>query len=219
MNSQIKSKWLRPYVSNEFESKIARSIKEAEKTCGIEFVPVIAERSSTVGHVFPLLGALMLLILIESFSFYIPSWSALNMVFYKVSTVIIVLCLARYFSRMPFFQRHLTSKWDQRSQVNNYAEIEFYEHSLYKVPSVLVYISLMEKRSVILLEESLNTHIEAEFLEEQLRTLNTNAKLKKIDLGIEQVMQNLSTYFKEKNLSIKQIENQRKDRVTLKKGI
>lgn len=151
-------KWAARYLKPERIQLISDAVAQAESKTSAEIVPMVVRRSSTVGHV-PILFLCILIILF--FLFDGPTHQAHflgeHWVWY-LADFLLFFTFASFSGRCPFVQRMLTSGADREWQVDQRAEVEFYEseiHTTQGATGVLLYISLMEHRAVVLADKSI----------------------------------------------------------------
>ena len=151
-------KWARGYLRPDRVRLIEEAVAEAESKTSGEIVPMIVRRSSTVGHV-PVIVLCVLVILFLLFDgpTHQARWLGAHWAWY-LADVFVVLAISSFLSRWSFVQRILTSRDDQELQVNLRAEVEFYESDTAKTrgaTGVLLFVSLMERRAVVLADKAI----------------------------------------------------------------
>jgi len=153
--------WLLSRVSQADFEKVEEAVHQAElKTTG-EIVPVIVKRSSTVGHI-PLV-----LFLILMFGYILLGVSEvldvpiLDSLWLNLMVFAVVLVASRFLAQFEFFERILTPKIDQQKQVEQRAELEFYESSIKSTENgtgILLFLSLMERQAIVLADRGISEH-------------------------------------------------------------
>lgn len=151
-------RWAQGFVTPQEAEEIQQAVAACEEqTCG-EVVPMIVRRSSVVGHV-PWVITLLLLVAVLVFeipqtSFFSQGSSA------WLGFLLSALCflLSVPLSHWGRLQRLLTPKGDQTFQVEERALLEFYSSGIPATKGrtgVLIFISLMERKAVILADEAI----------------------------------------------------------------
>lgn len=150
--------WLSKYLRSEDLQEVTNAISKAESKTTGEIIPMVVERSSTVGHV-PLALTLVLfsaLLLVDvnlqwESAF---SWGVLLTPFLALVCYLLALVLGRFWT----VQRILTSNLDEIQQVAVRAELEFCRGAFEKTEKrtgILIFISMMERRVFVLADQGL----------------------------------------------------------------
>ncbi|MBS1970840.1 MAG: TPM domain-containing protein [Bdellovibrionales bacterium] len=174
-------KWVTKYLSEEQVADISKAVQQAELGTGGDIVPMIVRRSSAVRHVPLVLGLSFALIFLGIemlglngwyFSDFLPflmgHWA------YQVGFLLVLLLIAWGLSHLHPVQRLLTSDEDEKEQVWKRAQLEFFLHRLnrtHKKTAVLIFVSVMERRAVILADEGIAKHLPPQTWEEVLKPL------------------------------------------------
>lgn len=189
--------WAQSFLSEEDFPKVLEQIRQAESKTQGEIVAVIAKRSSPVGHV-PIILVLIWLVLCMSVIIY----GEYNRLFESVLNSemlifsMIATCLgwiAVYFgSSTMFVQRWLTPASDEIFNVQNRAEKEFFANGLHQTKGqtgVLLFVSLMERRAVVLADRGISTKLEQKTWDEVLGLMISGIKSGKPAEGIVNAVQ------------------------------
>lgn len=161
-------------ISQEELNQIKNAVIAAEKKTSGEIVPIIVRRSSTIGHV-----PLVIICLFSAlyFAFDIPYWQREyvgdHWLWYIVDALII-FGVTLIFSRIQWVQRNLVSQGDREEQVQMRAELEFYESNIKNTKSstgILLFVSLLERRAVVLADSAINEKVKKETWTEVCETL------------------------------------------------
>lgn len=158
-------KWIQRYLSQNDIQRVSQAVQEAETKTSGEIVPVIVQRSSTVGHV-PL--ALTLLFLVAALFVEFPTKDLLFIrpwIYVWPFLAVTFFFLAQFFSRSTRIQRMLTPNQDEVAQVYQRAQLEFYLNRVNMTTSstgILIFISVMERRAVILADQGIAQKIPQE---------------------------------------------------------
>lgn len=174
-------KWVSKYLSNEEIANISKAVHHAEMNTGGEIVPMIVRRSSAVRHVpvilwlsfaFAFFGVEVLGVSEWYISDWLPfldrHWG------YQLLVLALLMVLAWGLSHLHWVQRLLTSNEDEKDQVLRRAQLEFFLHKLnhtHKKTAILVFISIMERRAVILADEGISKILPATTWNEVLKPL------------------------------------------------
>lgn len=166
--------WIHRYISDEDIQKISDAVSRAEAKTDGEIVPVIVKRSSTVGHV-PLtltLIALLALIVIEfpyADLLWVRPW-----VYAWPFLIIAIYYLSFFVAKLSRVQRILVPERDEVDQVHQRAHLEFYLNQVNETKNhtgILIFISVMEKKAVILADEGISSKLPPEIWNEILKKL------------------------------------------------
>lgn len=190
------------HISEADLNQLSEKIKNTEKKTSAEIVSVIANKSSTTRHIkftlFLLLSVVTLVLLYGfDFIYYIESSFYVTPVIY-IFNVFISIILSKTF----YIQRLLIPKCDRKFQVENMAELEFYKQRINMTRSktgLLIYLSLMEKRAVVLCDKSIAKKFPKETWQEIVNTIITSIHNSNIasglEKGIEECAQRLHEHF------------------------
>lgn len=158
-------KWIRKYLSESEIAEISQSVHAAELGTEGEIVPMIVHRSSAVRHVPVILGLSLALLffgveILGLNGWYLSDW--LPFLYqhggYQVLFLAVLMALAWGLAHLHGVQRLLTPNADERDQVHRRAQLEFFLHRLnrtQKKTAVLIFVSIMERRAVILADEGI----------------------------------------------------------------
>ena len=184
--------WARRALGNDGAERIEAAIAEAESHTSGEIVPILVRRSSTVGHV-PLVSFTLLLLCVFLSDLPArlaelggPSWAWLG------ACWLLAGGLALGLSRLDAVQRLLTPRLDQMQQVDQRAEIEFYELEMSQTQDrtgILLFVSLMEHRAVVLADHSIAEKLDAEIWQELVDLMIQGVKRGDLAAGMTQAIQ------------------------------
>lgn len=198
-------KWLKSYILEEGILKIESSVTAAERKTSGEIVPMIVERSSTIGHVHLSLSLIFTLILtISFFIFHIETYfNQLNLfeevVFFSagaIGTYLFILSMSRWYC----VQRWLTPRLDQQNQVEHRAVREFYQNQIYKTKNstgILIYVSLMERRAVVYGDKAISEKINQQVWRDVVDSLLTGIRNKKMAEGFCEAIEKCGVHLEE----------------------
>lgn len=187
--------WASRILSPQSFEEIEKTISLAEKGTRGEIIPMVVRRSSTIGHVQPLLFMslvslfLALSLMIEDMGF---EWD--------VVVVMILWGVSYGLSKFDLVQRFLTADVDEALQVNLRAEVEFYEAGLNKTEGgtgVLIFLSLMERRVVVLADPSIDEKVKPETWKEISDLIIHGMKKKNLQEGLQDAVLKCGVILKE----------------------
>lgn len=192
--------WVKRFVSTGTVQKIEDEIRSAEKLTTGEIVPMVVRRSSTIGHIGPLLFAIFGLLYL---SLDLSLWH--SQVLHSLSEIIplgdyflwgvdfvLLWLLSLMLARLSFFQRLCTNPLDRQSQVRMRAEVEFYEAGLNETQGstgILIFVSLMERQVVVLADKSIATRLPPETWSSLVNELVSDIRKKQMAVGFAKAVQ------------------------------
>jgi putative membrane protein len=166
--------WCKTLVSTEDLQRISAAVREVELKTSGEIVPMIVRRSTSVGHVPFILGLVLLTVaLLVDVAGVFPEDFTLHGISWAIELVVIFI-LVRLLSPLYFIERWLTDSDDLARQVEMRAELEFFEHDLQKTSGstgILIFVSLMERRAVILADKSISEKLPSDIWNQLLKEL------------------------------------------------
>ncbi len=155
--------WVRRYFRDGDAEKVSQAVEAAEKNTSGDIVPMVVHRSANVSHVPQVLFLLLYVIALLGG----VSWGAENenfnlMLFAGVASIV-SFGLAFALARLEFIQRALISSKALAEEVHLRAELDFYRNHFDQTQNhgaVLIFISLMERRAVLLFDQVLAKKID-----------------------------------------------------------
>jgi putative membrane protein len=163
--TRFRSRWISKYLSEKDLQEISETVREAEVGAGGDIVPMVVRRSSAVRHVPVILGLTFALLFVALEVLGLDGWylSHVLPIFYwhwgfQVGFLVFLVAAAWGLSHLHPVQRMLTSDVDEVEQVEKRAQLEFFLHRLNntkKHTAVLIFVSVMERRAVILADEGI----------------------------------------------------------------
>lgn len=203
------------YLSDQEIQQISAAVQKAEEHTSGEIVPVIVKSSSAVGHV-PLILTLILLLVTLFAEFpwmsspalrpWLFMWPVLGIFYYVIAHPI---------ARSFWLQRILTSNVDEEMQVVRRAQLEFFLNGVKgtkESTGILIFISVMERRAVILADEGIAKKIGQEVWAAQVTKLTRELRhgqwSKAFLEAIEDCGKLLSTHFPTTSHNDNQLSNQ-----------
>lgn len=194
--------WIHKYLSENDLAQIEAAISRVEESTSGEIVPVIVRRSSAVGHVpLSLTLVLTLLLVIVEFPFsdwlwvtpWVWLWPVLLVVIYGISHVL---------AKSKWIQKVFVPERDEVDSVHQRAHLEFYLNRIHRTENatgVLIFVSVMEKKAVILADEGISKKLPKEHWDEILAVLGEKLHQGQWAQGfiaaIEACGQDLKTHF------------------------
>jgi len=182
---------------------IEAAVQKAELKTSGEIVPVISDKCSNTTFVFPLifLSCLSLAIVLQQIYFPFNHWD--HNIFWQVSLpVLFLFLLSLGLSKIYWVQRFFIPKRYLEKEVQEQAELEFYRWVNSKTKDktgILLFVSLMERYSVVLADTSISQKLPPETWTEVLQILNSQMSQSDLARGfvpaIEKCRELLSQHF------------------------
>ncbi|MGZ3771844.1 MAG: TPM domain-containing protein [Bdellovibrio sp.] len=194
--------WIRRYLSNEERKRVEEAITQVEKSTAGEIVPVIVKRSSAVGHV-PLTLTLLITLLIVIAEVPFSDWLWVKPWVWLWPVLVITIYYMSYvLAKIPWIQKILVSERDELIQVHQRAQLEFYNNKINRTESgtgVLIFVSVMEKKAVILADEKISKRLPENIWDQILAEFRQNLSKDRWAEGFIQAIQScgeqLKTHF------------------------
>jgi putative membrane protein len=183
--------WLNRHLDHAGRERIEAALRTADQaTCG-EIVPVIARRSARYGHA-PWLAAALCLAAAESADWagcVMPAWAHRTL----AAAALALLCAAIgwLLARIPGVRRALTPREDRILAVHRAAEAAFHHLALHRARNdagVLLYVSLEERRAVVLAGAGIADLAGPAHWEQTCRLLTQAAAKRDLAGGFEQAI-------------------------------
>lgn len=204
-------------LNQEDYKEIDQFIQSCEIKTSAEIVVCLVSRSSSVRHVPWILSLLMMLVfLMLLLGFILQGFEALFFDHWLMLSIFAcaIPIVAFKLSEMSVTQRWLTPDADEIEQVERRAILEFYSRKLDHTKdrnAILVLISAMERRAVILADQSISSKIDASVWDSALKALLVKIKNGSIKDGIKiccsEITQKLEAYFPADNRTGDQIKS------------
>lgn len=150
--------WAQSFLSEKDFERVSFAVARAEHSTTGEIVPMIVRKSSATGHVILLLT---LFFLVSALTMGVDELEALDEVdshWVILGMALISFGLGWLLAQFSALQRWLTIPADLQAEVELRAELEFYRkglHSTHGKTGVLLFVSLMERRAVVLADEAI----------------------------------------------------------------
>lgn len=167
--------------------KIEAAVLKAESTTSGEIVPIIYNKCCNTSWVFPLVFLILLVIwqFIQENYFPINSWDG-NLMVQVALPLLLISVLSLFLGNILIIQRFFISKRRREKNVEDRAELEFYRLVSSKTKNkigILLFVSLMERYSVVLADESISSKLPPETWNEVLKLLNSKMNSKELAKG------------------------------------
>jgi putative membrane protein len=179
-------RWIQKYISETQAKEISVAVQNAEAGTAGDIVPMIVRRSSAVRHV-PVILALSFALLFlglemaglngwylgDVFPFIYEHWLM------QIGCLLILFALAWWLSHLHPVQRLLTSDIDEIDQVEKRAQLEFFLQRVnrtHRHSAILIFVSVMERRAVILADEGLAKNLSPKVWNEVLAPLSRHLR-------------------------------------------
>ncbi len=191
-------KWIYNFLSEQEIDSVAQTVKKAESKASGEIVPVIVRRSSSIGHLPILLTSLFLILffLINGFNFIDHEFKIyFSNIFAVIGSYIALAVLTGLFylvslkfTCLKWVQRLLLSDQEMSVQVGERALLEFYLNHVTKTEfktGILIFISLMERQTIVLGDEAISKKIPKEAWQEIVSIIIRSVKENKTAEGLK----------------------------------
>lgn len=166
--------WISRYISESDIKRIEDAVSRLEESTTGEIVPVIVRRSSAVGHV-PLTLTLLITLLIIVAELPFSDWLWVTPWVYLWPVLLLVIYYASHvLGRLPWIQKVLIPERDEVDQVHQRAHLEFFTNRIHRTENstgVLIFVSVMEKKAVILADEGISSKLPKETWDQVLNEL------------------------------------------------
>lgn len=192
-------KWATKYIDDSGARQVTLTIGETEKLTSGEVVAIVAKSSSATGHI-PFLLTLIFTTL--GFVFYIPEWKIMHFPFLQNLWPVFILfyyLISIPISKLHWVQRILTSKNDQELQVFRRAQSEFAAARIAhteKSTGVLIFVSLMEHRTLVLADHGIASKLPADAWKEVCDLVIAGIKEKDLAKGLKEGIRLSGSYLK-----------------------
>jgi|688.fasta_scaffold91561_1 putative membrane protein len=173
--------------SNEDLKLITEAVRKAELKTSGEIVPIIYNKCSNTSFIFPLLFLLFFIAWhsIQDTYFPVNYWEG-NVILQLGLPPIVLGLIAFALSRWQPVQRLLVKKSRREKVVQDRAELEFYRCGIPQTKDktgILLFVSLMERYSVVLADKAITEKLPAETWSEVLQILNSRMSSKNLSKG------------------------------------
>ena len=188
--------WIRPYLNEAGLGRIEAAVKGAEKRTRGEIVPVVARQSAPHGHAAWLAAAMLLALGYASglglWRSQLPwghwAWFPLD----ALSAMVAGWLLAK----LPYVRRLLTPQRDLDHAVHLGAEAAFHRLGVHRTADrsgILLYVSLTERRAVVLADQGISSKVGAEEWRAVCKLLLDGASRHDLATGFERAIDHSSS--------------------------
>lgn len=183
--------------------KIEAAVKKAESTTSGEIVPIIYNKCCNTSFVFPLVFLILFVIwrFFQENYFPINIWDG-NLMVQVALPVLLISVFSFFLGKILIIQRFFISRRRREKEVEDRAELEFHRLVSLKTENkigILLFVSLMERYSVVLADESVSKKLPPETWNEVLKLLNSQMSSKELAKGfvpaIEKCGELLTSHF------------------------
>jgi len=158
-------RWVKKYLNEKEIADISNAVRAAELETSGDIVTMVVRRSAAVRHV-PIILSLSLALLFLGLQFIgVNGWYLSDSLpfldrhwTFQFVFILLLALLAWWPAHFHPVQRALTPTEDEKEQVEKRAQLEFFLHRLnrtHKKTAVLIFVSVMERRAVILADEGI----------------------------------------------------------------
>ncbi|MFM8268870.1 MAG: TPM domain-containing protein [Pseudomonadota bacterium] len=167
--------------------KIEEAVRKAELKTSGEIVPIIYDKCSNTSFVFPLLFLVLFFFWhsVQDSFFPVNYWEG-NLFLQLGLPPILTGFIAYALSRSRFVQRLLVPRSRREKVIQDRAELEFYRCGISNTQGrtgILLFVSLMERYSVVLADKAINDKLPPETWKEVLEILNSQMNEKDLEKG------------------------------------
>lgn len=172
------------------DKKIEQAITDFESAVDFEFVPVIARKSSYVEHISWVLSLLFLIVFILLIDliflkFFSDSWISKD--YFYLGAPILAITLGTLLDKSDWVDRFCISSVERQRQVQEKAELIFFRKHLSELKSqnaLLLFISVMERKIILLPDPRLKFEHMQEINQELLKIIQASFKQQEFEQGL-----------------------------------
>lgn len=183
--------WLKSYLNQDGARRIEEAVRSAEKKTSGEIVPLLVQRSTPASLV-PLCLSLAFALFAYALEHSLGLLDASLLHTWLWLLVLLLVAAFGYFlGFLPAVQRFVLPHAERKACVAQRALLEFYLAHLNKTQGgtgILLFVSLMEHQAVVLADEGIAKHCEAQVFEGVVAALVEGAKAKDLALGYEKAI-------------------------------
>lgn len=206
--------WIKNFITDSEIKKIEAAIDRAEELTSGEIVPVIVTRSASVGHV-PLTLTLLLTLVVVVAELPFSEWLWVTPWAWLWPVVLVVIYgVAHFLAKLMWVQKIFVPERDEVEEVHQRAHLEFYANRVNRTQGgtgVLIFVSVMEKKAVVLADEALAQKVPKETWDQVVSDLGK--KLHKGEWGegfvdaIHTCGRHLQTHFPIQGARVNELKN------------
>lgn len=178
----MSKRWIEKYISESDASEISKAVVQAEAGTLGDIVPMIVRRSSAVRHVPVVLSLCFFILFLGLELLGVSGWYLSDLLpimtlhwGVQVAFLLALCALAWGLSHLHPVQRLLTSNSDEIDQVEKRAQLEFFQQRINRTSrksAILIFVSVMERRAVVLADEGIAKKFDPKVWDEILRPLS-----------------------------------------------
>lgn len=166
---------------------IEEAVRKAELKTSGEIVPIIYNKCSNTSFVFPVLFLFLFLTWHTFQDWYFPVnyWEG-NLILQLGLPPLVIGLLSFFISQFAVVQRLLVPKNRREKVIRDRAELEFYRCGIPQTQEktgILLFVSLMERYSVVLADKAISEKLPSETWTEVLKILNSGMKSHQLAKG------------------------------------
>ncbi|NDD04644.1 MAG: hypothetical protein EB078_07040, partial [Proteobacteria bacterium] len=166
---------------------IEEAVRKAELKTSGEIVPIVYNKCSNTSFVFPVLFLFLFLIWHTFQDWYFPVnyWEG-NLILQLGLPPLVIGLLSFFISQFAVVQRLLVPKNRREKVIRDRAELEFYRCGIPQTQEktgILLFVSLMERYSVVLADKAISEKLPSETWTEVLKILNSGMKSHQLAKG------------------------------------
>jgi putative membrane protein len=183
--------WAKKHLHPQKVDGILAAIQAAEMKTSGEIIPMIVRQSSAFGHVPVIIGSGVIIILLLLKLINIPDTHMDHYYLWYIVDFILIVGAIAILSRSNSIKRLLTAQSDQIYQVGLRAEVEFFEAGMRntaKATGILLFVSLVERRAVVLADKSIADKLPDSIWEEICSILVEGSKNKSMEAAFSEAI-------------------------------
>lgn len=187
-------------IKNINSEKIEQAIADFEKEVDFELVPVITNKSSFVEHIGWMISLILLVVFLLTIDlFFQDSWASKT--WYYVAAPFLAVIVGHLLDKSDIVDRFFISKPERTRQVYEKAQRVFFLkqlHEIKKQNSLILFVSIMERKIVILPDPRLKFDGLQELQQQLLGVLQKDFVKKEFERGFLNAISFLKTELKSK---------------------
>lgn len=199
---------IKKILTDEFKTKIKKTVQEAEKQSGGEIVTYITQKSDDYNYIYWAAGFLsaFLIIIIFIFLYNFYHFITSNILYFSGIIFLLPLLIIGLLYSIKSLRLLLIDKDRLDYYVNLKAKEAFLEQEIFKTEDrtgVLIYISIFEKRVVVLGDSGINKKVKKEKWDTVIKTIINGIKNNSLESGITNGILLCGKILKENNVKRK----------------
>ncbi|MAW07694.1 MAG: hypothetical protein CME61_05370 [Halobacteriovoraceae bacterium] len=175
-------------ILNKDVNEIRKAVLQAERHTSGEIVPVILKKSDEylyAHYLLALIFSIMGLLIVENIDINVID---------NVTAVIILSLIGFFLPYIRSIKKILLTKKEVQEEVNQKALQMFYEQGLQNTKDgtgILIYISILEKKAVILADKGINQKVTPDYWDCEIAKLISFIKSKKMTKGVCEIISDI----------------------------